>query len=209
MLLYCLRHGQSQFNAEGRIQGQQDAALSELGIKQAEALVTALAGQGIEAIYSSPLARALGTAEPIGRALRLPIRTDPRLMEIRAGVFENHLRSDLDRLFPEEYARWRSGDPDYAMPGGESRHDLMRRGAAALADIAAAGYERAAVVTHGGLLVAAFKALLGVPAGRHPFELENGSLSVLRLGEGEPKLLALNLVDHLRDVGLAGGGDLA
>jgi probable phosphoglycerate mutase len=123
-------------------------------------------------------------------------------------VFQDRLRSELDGLYPEEYARWRSGDPDFAIPGGESRRDLMRRGGEIVEEIGRGGHQQVVVVSHGGLLAAALKALLGIPAGRHPFVLQNGSISQLELTDGQMKVISLNQVDHLRDVGFGGRGDL-
>jgi probable phosphoglycerate mutase len=208
MLLYCVRHGESAYNAEGRIQGQSDVSLSELGHHQSRAVAAALQGLPVEAIYASPLRRAMQTAQPVAEALGLPIRTDPRLMEVHAGVFQDRLRSELDGLFPDEYARWKSGDPDFAIPGGESRRDLMRRGREVFEDIARADCRQVVVVAHGGLLTAALKALLGIPAQRHPLFLLNCSISRAELGNGQVRLLSLNQVDHLHEVGYGSGGDL-
>jgi probable phosphoglycerate mutase len=208
MLLYCVRHGESAYNAEGRIQGQSDVPLSEMGHRQSQAVAAALAGLPVEAIYASPLRRAMQTAEPVAERLKLPIRTDPRLMEIHAGAFQHKLRSELDELYPQQFARWRSGDPDFAIPGGESRRDLMHRGREVFQEIGRAGHGQVVVVSHGGLLAAAMKALLEIPAERHPFILQNGSISQLELAHGQVKVLSLNQVDHLRDVGYGGCGDL-
>lgn len=208
MILHCVRHGESLYNAEGRIQGQSDVPLSELGRRQSQAVAAALAGLPIEAIYASPLRRAMQTARPVAEGLNLEIETDPRLMEVHAGVFQDKLRVDLDRSYPSEYARWRSGDPDFAIPGGESRRDLGRRGREVFEEIGRGGHQRVAVVTHGGLLAAALKALLEIPAERHPFVLQNGSITQLELTDGQVKLVALNRVDHLREVGFGGRGDL-
>lgn len=183
-------------------------ALSELGIRQGEAVAAALAELPIEAIYASPLRRAMQTAQPLAEALKLEIRTDPRLMEVHAGVFQDQLRSDIERLYPDEMARWRSGDPDFPLPGGETRRNLMRRGREVFEEICRADHHRVAVVAHGGLLVAALKALLEIPAQRHPFLLHNGSISQLEITDGQVKLLSLNQIDHLRNVGFAGRGDL-
>jgi len=114
MLLYCIRHGESSYNAEGRVQGQSDVPLSELGLRQSAAVAAALADQRVDALYASPLRRAMQTAQPVAEALKQEIRTDPRLMEVHAGVFQDKLRTELDDLYPEEIARWRSGDPDFA-----------------------------------------------------------------------------------------------
>jgi probable phosphoglycerate mutase len=208
MLMYCIRHGESTYNAEGRVQGHLNIPLSDLGRRQAAALAEVSRGWAAEAIFCSPLQRARETAEPIAAALALAVREEPRLIEIGVGVFQGHSRNELDRIFPEEYARWRSGDPDYMVPGGESRRALMQRGREVLESIAQCDYQRVVVVSHGAILAAAFKSLLEVPAHRHPFLLENASVSRLEIDHAIVRLHTLNEVAHLKGVGLAGGGDL-
>jgi probable phosphoglycerate mutase len=208
MLLYCIRHGESTYNAQGRVQGHLNIPLSDLGRRQAAALADACRDLGAEALFCSPLRRAQETAEAIAAAADLPIREEPGLIEIKVGIFQGHSRDELDRVFPEEYGRWRSGDPDYAVPGGESRRTLMQRGRAVLESIAQADYGRVIVVSHGAILAAAFKSLLDIPAQRHPFMLENASLSRLEIDGALVRLHTLNEVGHLKGVGLAGGGDL-
>ncbi len=141
-----------------------------------------------------------------GAALGLDVRVDPRLMEIHAGIFQELAWEDIERRYPDEAARWRTQDPDFRIPGGESRRDVMLRAAAAFADIREAGQRQAVVVAHGGLLSAALKVLIGVAAERNPFSLNNGSISKV-VWEKEAKLMALNLTDHLRGA-MGGGGDL-
>jgi 2,3-bisphosphoglycerate-dependent phosphoglycerate mutase len=208
MLMYCVRHGESIYNAHGRIQGHLNIPLSELGRRQAAAVANACRAWGSEAVFCSPLRRARETAEPIAAASGLPIQIEPNLIEIRVGIFQGHNRSDLDQLCPEEYSRWRSGDPDYVVPGGESRRALMQRGREVLESIAQREYATAIVVSHGAILAAAFKSLLEIPAQRHPFLLENASVSRLEIGDSTTRLHSLNEVWHLHGVGLAGGGDL-
>ncbi len=208
MLMYCIRHGESTYNAEGRVQGHLNVSLSELGRRQAAALAESCKDFAAEAIFCSPLQRARETAEPIAASLSLPIREEPCLIEIKVGIFQGHSRNDLDRICPEEYARWRSGDPDYAVPGGESRRALMFRGRAVLEAIARHDYNKVIVVSHGAILAAAFKSLLDIPAHRHPFLLENASISRLEIDGPIVRLHTINEVGHLKGVGLAGGGDL-
>ena len=202
MILYLIRHGESVFNAEGRIQGQTDIPLSSLGRQQAVVLARAMAQLPMEAVYASPLRRAMETAEPLAELLRLPIRTDERLKEIHAGIFQGLLWSEIDQRYAAEATRWREYDPDFVVPGGESRRMLMQRGRAAIDAILAAGHKQAAVVAHGGLLGAAIKSLLDIPAHRHPFSLYNGSISKLAFGQ-QVRLLTLNQIDHLRAAGIA------
>ncbi len=209
MLLYCVRHGESIYNAEGRIQGQSDIPLSELGRRQSEAVAQALAGLPVEAVYSSPLRRAMETAELIAAALGLEIQTDPRLKEINAGIFQDRLRSELAALYPEELARWTSGDPDFVIPGGESRRGLARRGRDGFESIFRSGHGHGVVVAHGRLLSVTLKELVDFAPGQQPFALHNGSITKLAVdGDGRAQILSLNAVDHLRGVGLGGQGDL-
>lgn len=212
MILYCVRHGESTYNVEGRLQGQSDEPrLSPLGLKHAQALVAALGQLKIDAIYSSPLTRARETARPLADALDLSVAYDDRLKEIDIGVFQGTLAAELGDRFPQEAARWRSQDPDYRIPKGESRRDLMQRAEVAFQAIHAAGHDQVAVVAHGGVLAAAFKALIGVPPERNPFMLYNGSISMIEWTT-QIKLMTLNQIDHLRaaDCALATRtGDLA
>jgi probable phosphoglycerate mutase len=209
MWLYCVRHGESVHNAEGRIQGQSDVPLSDFGRQQGEAIATALAALPVDAIYASPLLRALETAQIVARRLDLPVRIDPRLKEIHVGIFQNRLRGEVAELYPEAFARWTAGEPDFVIPGGESRRALQERGCAAFREIVAAGHQHAAVISHGRLLTVALAAFVPVPAGPRAPSLENASITIVRYdGHGRWELAAYNQVDHLRTVGLSGAGDL-
>lgn len=239
MLLSCVRHGESTYNAENRVQGQCDIPLSDLGIRQSEAVAAALAAASsagpsppsavpdaiaesgtssesaerrpwppIELIWSSPLRRAMQTAEIIARRLHVPIVTDPRLQELDAGVFQGQLRRDLEALFPEEYARWLAGDLDFVIPQGESRRQLMARGTAVFREIAAGPQRHVVVVTHGGLLTATLRVVLGTERTLNPFALQNASITRVQIDSAGATLLDLNDTAHLRDIGPAGSGDL-
>lgn len=210
MILYCVRHGESVYNAEGRIQGQTDIPLSELGQRQGLAVADALAALPIQAIYASPLVRALETARPVALRLGLQIETDDRLREIHAGIFQGLRWDEIEASHPAEARHWLEQTPDFVIPGGESRRALMVRGQAVFESIRERGHEHVAVIAHGGILSAALKALLGIPAELNPFSLVNGSISRLRW-DTKLKLLTLNETCHLQAVnnGRAGsGGDL-
>lgn len=206
MKLYCIRHGETVFNASRRIQGQSDSQLSELGKRQCQAVAEALSREPFDAVISSPLVRARDSAQCIAERLGLPLQFEPRLMELNAGIFQGHAWDELETHFPEETRRWRSQDPDYRIPGGESRRDLMLRAGEAFGAIREAGYRQAIVVAHGGSLSAGFKALLDIPPGRNPFELGNASISVLHW-EKDVKLHVLNQTFHLHGL-LSGDGEM-
>jgi broad specificity phosphatase PhoE len=206
MKLFCVRHGETFYNLSGRIQGQSDSELSPLGQRQCQAVAEALGTLAIDAIIASPLRRAFESAECLAHKLNLPVAVDPRLAEIHAGIFQGLCWDEIDRKFPAEATRWRSQDPDYRIPQGESRRDLMNRARDAFCAIREAGYRNAIVVAHGGTLSAAFKALLEIPAERNPFSLGNGSISTA-VWEKDFKLFSLNERGHLRNE-LSSGGDL-
>jgi probable phosphoglycerate mutase len=209
MLQYLVRHGQSVSNVEERVQGQEDVALSELGRRQAQD-VAAWAGcvhatTPIAEIWTSPLSRARDTAAAIADRIDRPLQIEDDLREIHAGVFQGHLWADLEVLFPEAVARWRSGDVGYRIPGGESRADLAARGRAMLEKLAARDVPSMIVVAHGGILTAALGSLLGpahpvlATAAMRPFTklpaLANASLTVLEWPG--PVLHLFNDTDHL------------
>jgi broad specificity phosphatase PhoE len=209
MLLYLVRHGESTYNAENRIQGQSDVPLSELGRRQGQAVAEALAAMPIEAVYSSPLCRASDTAQPIAGRHGLQVCTDPRLMELNVGVFANRLRSELADEYPAELTQWLGGDEDFVIPGGESRRQLTQRGCEAIRSIVAAGHREVVIVTHGGLLSATLRRLLKLVEPLPPFALQNGSITRIAVdGDGRFSLAALNDVGHLRAIGVTRGGDL-
>jgi probable phosphoglycerate mutase len=141
----------------------------------------------------------MSTARPIARALGLEIVTDKRLMEINAGVFQGKVWSEIEKAYPEAARAWKAQEPDFRIPEGESRRELIARGRAALESIRETGHDRAVVVAHGGLLTAALKGLLDIPAERNPFSLHNCSISQFTW-QSQFRLLTLNETAHLREV---------
>jgi len=191
------------------VQGQADVSLSELGRLQADALAawtrSLPADVAIDEIWSSPLARARETATAMAAALGLSLQIEEGLAELHAGIFQGHLWADLEAAFPEEVACWRSGDAEYAIPGGESRAGLAARGRAALRKLAQRPARHMIVVAHGGVLTAALGSLLGrthpllAQAAERPFTklpaLANASLTLLDWPG--PELVAFNETGHL------------
>ncbi len=146
-----VRHGETEDNAAARFQGQLDTPLNDRGREQSEALAQTLRGEGLRALYCSPLLRAHGTARIVGAAIGLEPILDDRLVEADAGAWSGRMIADIVAGEPLAYARWRAADPTFRFPGGESVAEQARRIAAALADVAA-GPLPALVVTHGGTI---------------------------------------------------------
>jgi probable phosphoglycerate mutase len=197
--LTLVRHGETLWNVEGRMQGHGDSPLSERGRLQAEALAGALSAEGLDALYSSDLRRALDTARPIAAVLGLPVRPDARLRERHLGVLEGRTFAEVARDEPELLARWQGTDPAWVVPGGESKQQKHARVVAALASIVErhAG-ERVLAVTHGGGLDAAFRHALRIPlSAPRRFSLLNASLNVLLVEDGTWSVRTWGDVRHL------------
>jgi broad specificity phosphatase PhoE len=149
------RHGETDWNREGRFQGHADPPLNETGRTQAAELGTKLADVKLAAIYSSPLRRALETARVVAAAHRLePILVDA-LREVDVGSWQGLTRAEIEARFPEQFTRWL--DYDQGWEDGESYDEMGRRAVAALLELAAAhDGQRILAVTHGGPIRAAF-----------------------------------------------------
>lgn len=125
--LALVRHGETDWNAEGRYQGQSDVALNANGLAQAEDLAQRLRGQKFEAIYTSDLARAEQTAEALAAATDAPLRRDPRLREINQGEWEGLLLPEIEARYAEAF-RLRRLDPLATRPpGGETVGQVRER----------------------------------------------------------------------------------
>lgn len=151
LTLLCIRHGQTDWNLEGRYCGQTDVDLNQTGLKGARDLAESLRSDRIDAVYSSDLKRAVATAEPLIADRSLSIQQDPRLREINQGVWEGMLFQDIKKEYAERFAA-REQDPiSIAPPGGETVGQVRDRVVEACTDIIAthpAG-ARIAVVAHG------------------------------------------------------------
>jgi len=200
--LLLARHGATRNNAEARYTGQSDVSLSPLGERQAEALAERLASVRLEAIVSSDLARARGTAERIAQRHTLPVQLDPNLREIALGAWEGSTYEEVLAREPEHVARWRADPLTVAPPGGETVLVFRDRLVQAL-DHWQATYPDATVlwVTHGGVIGVLLCHLLGMDlARRSQFRRDNAGLTEVALDSGEALLLRLNDTAHLVDL---------
>ncbi|MET0681388.1 MAG: histidine phosphatase family protein [Burkholderiales bacterium] len=148
-----LRHGETLWNLEGRLQGWQDSPLSDAGRAQADALAARLAGERVDAIVTSDLGRTRDTAAPIAARLGLALQLDAGLRERCYGEFENMTWPEIERARPWDYQRLAARDPEYVVPGGESSVQFRDRVVSAFEHIARShAGATVAVVTHGGVL---------------------------------------------------------
>jgi len=194
-----VRHGETAWNAEGRVQGQLDVPLSEVGVSQARAVAAALRGEKFSAIYSSDLQRVTQTAEPAARRLGLPVHLDPRLRERHYGMFQTLTYAEVKIKHPEDYARFKAKDPDYDFRTGESLRAFSARSIECLADLATRHPgESILVFTHGGVLEMArrFATQASLSTVRE-FEIPNCGLNRMSIAGNEWSILGWAECGHL------------
>ena len=161
--LCIVRHGETAWNAEHRVQGQLDVPLNEFGLRQAQAVAKTLAREEFDAIYASDLARARQTAEPVARMKKLEIRLEKDLRERHYGIFETLTYAEVKVLYPEDYARFEARDPEFDFRTGESLEFFHER-AIKIVDTIAARHEGKSilVLTHGGVLDMLYRHVAGL-----------------------------------------------
>ena len=185
--ILAIRHGQTAWNADSRIQGHTDIGLDATGEWQAERLAAALADEPLQAVYSSDLSRARQTAAPLVERAGLELRIDAGLRERGFGDFEGQSFAQIEQRWPEQAERWRRRDPDFGPGGGEVLREFRARIVATVERLARAHRGQCiALVTHGGVLDLLYReaARLALDAPR-TWALGNAGINrLLHHGEG-------------------------
>ncbi|WP_291477964.1 histidine phosphatase family protein [Corynebacterium sp.] len=168
--LILIRHGQTEFNLVGRMQGQLDTPLTEAGRAEAQAAAAELGTWPIGTVVSSDLQRARDTAALLAEAVGVEFTTDPRLRETDLGDWSGKAHEDVDAVFPGQRSHWRL-DPTWAPPNGETRVEVSDRSAELVDELMAGdAWDAGAVmlVAHGGTIAALTSRLLGIPTEHYP-----------------------------------------
>lgn len=197
--LVLVRHGQTEWNANARIQGHTDIALDARGRWQAERVAAALADDGLRAVYSSDLARAHDTARAIALASGAALHVDTALRERGFGQFEGLTFSEIEARWPEHSQRWRAREPDYEPLGGESLTRFYARTVSAARALAErhAG-EHIALVAHGGVLDCLYRAATGLTIqAPRSWPLGNATINRVLYADSGFSLIGWNDTSHL------------
>ena len=169
--LILLRHGQTDFNVAGRMQGHLESVLTPTGLAQAAAAAPVVAALAPDRLISSDLSRAADTAELVGAVCGLPVKLDARLRETHLGQWQGMSVDEIEAEYPGAIATWRS-DAAWAPPGGESRIQVVERSRPVVDEVDAepsdGGSEALLVVAHGGLIAGLVSGLLDLPARAWP-----------------------------------------
>lgn len=197
--ILLVRHGETDWNAAGRIQGHSDTPLNAAGRLQARRAAQRLAREPIRALYSSDLARAFETATIIGVPLGLTVVASPQLRERRYGEWEGLTAAEIQAHYPEQFAIWRARSTDFVPPQGETRNELLTRALAELQTIARRHVrEMVVVVSHGGLCYVLINHILGsVDGDRREFTFGNASIHTLDVTGDQWSVISMNETAHL------------
>ena len=160
--IIAIRHGETAWNVDTRIQGHLDIPLNDTGLWQAQQVAQALAGEDIDAIYSSDLQRAWATAQAIAQTTGAPLTPDQGLRERSFGMLQGRTFTEIEAEHPEQARRWRQREPGFAPEGGESLLTLRERITATTERLARQHLGGLVViVAHGGVLDVLYRAATG------------------------------------------------
>lgn len=202
--LFLIRHGQSAGNAEGRFGGHGPTPLSPLGEQQAELTARQLAGEGVTAIYSSDLLRAVMTAEPLSKLTGVPVIATPAFRERNVGVLEGLTFDESKNNFPRDYYALVNRNVHHVITNGESYRHLLRRSTAQLWKVLREHQgERIAIFSHTGAICFLTLHLLGAiqPYTRQTPWIVTSNCGINRFeirGRNNVRVLALNDTRHLQ-----------
>ena len=157
-IFWLVRHGQTDWNLEGRYQGQADTPLNTTGIEEAERAARQLENRPFQEVYTSDLQRAKLTAETIARARNVPVHIDSRLREISLGEWEGQIFNLIQERYPHEVEDRKQNPLTFRAPGGESVEDIWVRVKQAVKEIADKNPGKEVVLVSHGLVLAALLA---------------------------------------------------
>jgi probable phosphoglycerate mutase len=202
--LIAVRHGETAWNVEARLQGQLDIPLNPRGADQARRAARVLSDDAIDVVVSSDLARAHATAQAIASFNRCPLLLDPGLRERSFGSFQGLTHQEVADRWPEQSARWKSRDPDFAPGDGESLRTFFARCVEATLRIAEAHAGRTVVlVAHGGVMDCLYRAASRIPLdAQRSWSLDNAAINRLLHTDSGLTLVGWNDVGHLADPAL-------
>ena len=201
MRLILIRHGETDHNRQQLVQGQSDGDLNKLGRAQARAVAEALKGEGVDAIYTSPLRRALEVARAINGPHGVELCTLDGLKELNAGEFDGLTLEDMIARYQGLMAESGQDAAEVRLPGGESISDLQERAWAAVEGILKEEHSSVVVVAHNLALICIIARALGLDISRSlRLSLDLASISILEFDDRLPRLVLFNDTCHLEDV---------
>ena len=194
-----IRHGETMWNVQKRIQGQRNSKLSENGITQAELVAKALVKREFDVLVSSDLGRAIETAKIINKQLLLPHEYNANLRERSFGIFEGKNFAEIEEKYPEEFLRYKERNPEFVVPGGESIQQMYKRITSEIELVARKFKDQKVLIVSHGLVLEmmmyrTFNLKLDEP---RAFSINNSSISSFYIAENNWFLKEWGVIEHL------------
>lgn len=196
--LFLVRHGETDWNREGRFQGKRDIPLNALGSTQARAVAEALLSASVDRVVSSPLSRAAQTARATASLLGMGLETHQGLSEIDHGLWEGHTAGEVENLWPGMLTLWHSSPGEVTMPEGESLQDVSGRAWMTFGEILAGPGNTVALFSHDAVLKVLLCRIFECPLSSFwRFRLGNGSITLLEETPRGLEVLVMGEACHL------------
>jgi len=199
--LILARHGETVWNVEKIYRGRADVNLDEVGIKQAELLGKYLSNWKLEAIYSSPLKRALDTANIVARYQKIGVHTAEGLIDFDYGEWQSLPEQEVKRLYPTFLNEWHNNPHKVKMPGGESLEDVRRRAIEVVNDVLSKYQGSVLLVSHRVVNKVLICSLLGLDNSHFwNINLDVGGITIFNYVDGRFVLTRHNDTSHLKEL---------
>lgn len=197
----AIRHGETAWNVDTRIQGQLDISLNEKGYWQAEQAAKAMAGESVDMIISSDLSRAYETALAVASPHGLTVHTDHGLREREFGSFQGKTFAEIEAQMPEEALLWRKRVPEFSPGGGESLLQFRERTTQCLRRLVAQNPgKHIVVVSHGGVMDIIYREATGLDLqAPRTWQLGNASINRVLFNGEHFSLVGWSDTSHLRE----------
>ncbi|MBE7722824.1 MAG: histidine phosphatase family protein [Lacrimispora celerecrescens] len=203
MKIYLIRHGQTDWNIQGRIQGSHDIPLNEAGQRQAEQVAKGMDSRRVSRVFSSTLTRAVETAEKIGSRQKAEICSMPQLIEVEFGKWEGMTWEEIMEAYPKEYRLWALNPDEVAPPGGETQDQVISRCAHAIKEILriTGGREDVAIVSHGATIAYLISYMMRNDPDIESIIVENASITTVNYSPltEDFMLLEMNDTSHIAE----------
>lgn len=201
-MIYFVRHGQTDWNKLGLYRGRADRPLDEIGVRQAQLVRDALKDKGIRKLYASPMQRTLGTLSPLSARMgHKPITMVNGLVDIDYGDWQGQKKDEVPEKWPEVNEQWHKDPFGVTFPNGESLLDVQKRALAEVNNIRNDAKDAViAVCSHRVVLKTLFCGFVGAtaPSAFYSFNLDPGSISIVKFVDDLPVIINLNNTHHIR-----------
>ena len=203
MRLIAIRHGETEWNVQGREMGQLDSPLTPRGRRQAQAIADRLSREYFSALYCSDLGRAVETAEIVAAASGVRAVVNIGLRERHMGIFQGLTKAEMAQRYPSEYSAYRRLGHSYQIPNGESGQQRLDRSVRVFSALASEHVEGTIIaITHGGFLMGFFEHVLGLgPGNGWRFKKQNAAYNCFEFASGRWSLETWNDTSHLQSLG--------